>query len=163
MQATCYSKVAGRQAVCRAEAWPLHNIIHVWPGGLPLEINVDATYSLSGMDQVKRGKRLRGVNADIWSAIHRLLEGRDHFPIMVKVKSHAAITQVLILGNTITMLAVNELADVAAGIFSDHRGDRHAEVSANREAEQQLKLICRGIVHIQAGIWRRQQAESFGG
>ena len=27
-----YSKVPGNQAVCRAKAWALHNVIDVWPG-----------------------------------------------------------------------------------------------------------------------------------
>ena len=39
-----YSKVPGRQTVCRAEAWALHNVIDLWPGDYPLEIIVDATF-----------------------------------------------------------------------------------------------------------------------
>ena len=68
-----YSKIPGRQTVCRAEAWALHNVIDLWPGNYPLEIIVDATYSLSGMDLVKRSKHLKGANFEICTIVYGIL------------------------------------------------------------------------------------------
>ena len=120
---------------------------------LPLTINVDETYSLSRVDLVRTEKHLKGANADTCEAIYALLATKDLAPTMAKVKSHASIGQVLCLKNTTEMLALNELADVAAGIFADHQGDRKEELAANAEAEKQLELICHRVSHIQAGIW----------
>ena len=53
----------------RAGGRALHNVIDLWSGSYPLEIIVDATYSLSGMDLVRRSKHLKGANADIWTII----------------------------------------------------------------------------------------------
>ena len=64
------SKALGNQTVCRAVAWALYNIIKMWPGDFHLVITVDATYSLSGMDLVRRGKYIKGSNSDIWSLIY---------------------------------------------------------------------------------------------
>ena len=117
-----YSKVPGRQTVCRAEAWALHNVIDAWPGNYALEIIVDATYSLSGMDLIKRSKHLKGANADIWISLYAILEHKKLYPLTIKVKSHANSVEAHTFGHTIAMLALNELADAAAGIFTDHQG-----------------------------------------
>ena len=52
------------------------------------------------------------------------------------------------------MLALNELGDVAAGIFADHQGDRQEELQAIAVAEKQLVLVWYRVSHIQAAIWR---------
>ena len=106
------------------------------------------------MDLVKRIKHLKGINADIWVAIYALLEQKDHFPTMVKVKSHATTIQVITLCNTIAMLALSELADTAADISTDRQGNRKEEVDANVAAEKQLEVICHRIAHIQVSSWR---------
>ena len=67
---------------------------------------------------------------------------------MVKVKSHATTTQVLTLGNTIAMLALKELADTAADVFTDHPGDWQEELATNAAADKQLEVICHRIAHI---------------
>ena len=52
------------------------------------------------------------------------------------------------LQNTTEMLLLNELADVAAGIFADHQGNRKVELEANAKEEKKLELICRRAGHI---------------
>lgn len=84
-EAVLFSKAPGRQTVCRAKAWALHNIIHIWTGGLGPEMVVDATYSISGMDLEKQHKHLRGVNAYIWGVIYQLLESKPAVLTIVKV------------------------------------------------------------------------------
>ena len=76
-----YSQAPGNQTVCRAEAWALYNIIHVWPGKLELTINVEATYSLSGMDLVRREMLLKGANSDIWEVIFAELAAKTFPPL----------------------------------------------------------------------------------
>ena len=71
--ALIYAEVPGNQTVCRAEAWALFIIIKVWPGDFHLAITVDATYSLSGMDLVRRERHIKGANADIWSLMYHEL------------------------------------------------------------------------------------------
>ena len=44
---------------------------------------------------------------------------------MKKVKSHATVGQVLAMQNTTDMLALDELAGVAAGVFAYRQGDRN--------------------------------------
>ena len=73
---------------------------------------------------------------------------------MVKVKSRATTTQVLTLGNTVAMLALSELADTVADIFTDHQGDRQQVLAVHAAAEKQLELIYHRIPHIQASVWR---------
>ena len=143
MKALIFSKVPGRQTVSRAEACALHNLIHTWTGDFDLEIIVDATYSISGMDLEKQDKHLRGVNGDILGEIYQPLEFRLAALTIVKVKSHATAVQVLALQNTSAMLALNELADVAAEMLTDHQGNREERLSAVGLAETQLENICR--------------------
>ena len=71
--------------MCRAEAWALYNIIRVWPGDSHLVVTVDATYSLSGMDLVRREKHIKGANSDIWILIYDELSSDDLAPVMEKV------------------------------------------------------------------------------
>ena len=95
LKAMIYAKGPGNHTVCRAEAWALYIVLLVWPGDFMLTITVDAIYSLSGMDLLKREKHLKGANADIWVLIYHELSLKTFTPIMKKVKSHASVGQII--------------------------------------------------------------------
>lgn len=139
--AMIYSKVPGNQTVCRAEESALYIIIKVWPGDFHLTIPVDATYSLSGMDLARREKHIKGVNSDIWNLIYHELSSKALVAVMEKVKSHASIGQIIGLQNTEEMLILNEAADAAADICTDHAGDLQGELDDLRVQEDQLERV----------------------
>ena len=58
------------------------------------------------MDLVRREKRLKGANSDIWEVIYAELATKDLAPIMRNVKSHATIGQVMSLQNTAEMFSL---------------------------------------------------------
>ena len=54
------------------------------------------------------------------------------------------------------MLVLNELADTAAGIFTDHQGGCQTTLAEQAVANKQLEAVCYRIAHIQASVWRHE-------
>ena len=59
------------------------------------------------------------------------------------------------------MLVLNEAADAAADIYTDHAGDLQAEIDDIEVREEQLELACRRNSYIQAAIWKCDNIPKF--
>ena len=149
-----YSKSPGRQTVCRAEAWALHNGHRPMAGQLPARDLRRCHLLLVGHGPPQTVKHLKGANADIWAVIYNILEHKKLRHITAKVKSHATSTEVRNFGHSVATLALNELADIAAGILTDHQGDWLTTIAEQEIADKRLEAICYRIAHVQASVWR---------
>ena len=65
-------------------------------------------------------------------------------PTITKVKSHATAAETFALGQTREQGALNALADSAADISTDHRGDVASVINAVGISEALLGKVCVG-------------------
>ena len=75
-------------------------------------------------------------------------------PIITTIKSHATLAQTLALGQTFEQGTLNELAEAAADIFTDHKDSFKVERNNVEQRETILEQICRRRAHIQMMCWR---------
>ena len=89
------------------------------------------------MSRAKCAKHLRGANADIWGLIYASLDAEEGWGniTMLKVKSHASVSQAYLRGINYQMLVLNEAADEAARVHCDHQGKWAAELAACKAQE----------------------------
>lgn len=105
----------------------------------------------------KREKHLHGRNRDIWKCIYVLTDLKG-IPTITKVKSHATPAETFALGQTWERGTLDELADAAADICTDHRGDFATEIIAVGLSEILLEKVCCMNAHIQAMCWKLDNA-----
>ena len=152
-----FSRVPGKNTVPRTEAWAMYLVLQVWDGTYDLEIITDASYTYSGMDLVNRQKHLRGVNKDIWQLIYKELDWTMKAAIgqldITKLKSHSDAEHLLCRETPLWQMGVNNLADMAAELFSDHVGDKY-QMANFRATEAKHKKVCLRLAALEAAIRR---------
>ena len=152
-----FSRVPGKQTVPRAEAWAMYLVLQVWGGTYDLGISTDASYTYSGMDLVNRQKHLRGFNKDIWQLIYKELDWTMKDATgqldITKPKSHSDAEHLLCRETPLWQMGVNNLADMAAGLFSDYVGDKY-QMANFRVKEAKHKEVCLRLAALEAAIRR---------
>ena len=116
------SKVPGRQTVQRADIWAVLMALMVWGGSYDLEIIMDASYTVDGMQHLARTKNSRGPNRDIWSLIYSEMDKKHVAGLLIiaKVKSYIHGKQAYC--RETPAWQIMGLADYAADVYSDHFG-----------------------------------------
>ena len=99
-------------------------VLMVSDGSYDLALVTDASYTVKGMQNLSRRKNSRGANCDIWTLIYSEMDKKQGSGILtiIMVKYHIDGKQAYYRDTPIWQVMVNELADFAADVYSDHFG-----------------------------------------
>lgn len=129
-------------------------VLMVWDGSYELTLVADASYTVKGMKNLSRRKNSRGQNRDIWTLIYSEIDKEQGTGILtvMKVKPHIDGKQAYCRDIPAGRIMVNELADFAADVYSDHFGKCGADKAKLYAAEAILLRVCKRISTLEASL-----------